>query len=101
MLQPGPGIVGEKKGEVVDDEVVVVRPSQLARQPVIHEPQLWPRLPEYLVMVVGARNRARNGARRMARLKPAGLVVRVRGSDPPHCRSVPHAWDGSLGTPSP
>jgi hypothetical protein len=30
MLQPGPGGVGEEKGEVADDEVVVVRPSQLA-----------------------------------------------------------------------
>jgi hypothetical protein len=45
MLQPGPGSVGEEKGEVADDEVVVVRPSQLARQLVIREPQLWPRLP--------------------------------------------------------
>jgi hypothetical protein len=30
MLQLGPGSVREEKGEVVDDEVVVVRPSQLA-----------------------------------------------------------------------
>jgi hypothetical protein len=45
MLQPGPGSVREKKGEVADDEIVVVRSSQLARQPVIHKPQLWPRLP--------------------------------------------------------
>jgi hypothetical protein len=43
MLQPGPGSVGEEKGEVADDEVVIVRPSQLARQP--REPQLWPCLP--------------------------------------------------------
>jgi hypothetical protein len=28
--------------------------------------------PEYLVMVVGARNRVGNGARRMARLKACG-----------------------------
>jgi hypothetical protein len=28
MLQLGPGSVGEGKGEVADDEVVVVRPSQ-------------------------------------------------------------------------
>jgi hypothetical protein len=27
MLQPGSGDVGEEKGEIVDDEVVVVRPS--------------------------------------------------------------------------
>jgi hypothetical protein len=38
MLQPGLDSVGEEKGEVADDEVVVVRPSQLARQPVIREP---------------------------------------------------------------
>jgi LPS O-antigen subunit length determinant protein (WzzB/FepE family) len=38
MLQPGPSSVREEKGEVADDEVVVVRPSQLARQPVIREP---------------------------------------------------------------
>jgi hypothetical protein len=72
MLQPGPGSVREEEGEVVDDEVVVIRPSQLARQPVIHVPQLRPCLPEYLVMVVGAQNRPGNGARRMARLKTRG-----------------------------
>jgi hypothetical protein len=27
MLQPGPGSVGEEKGEVMNNEVVVVRPS--------------------------------------------------------------------------
>jgi hypothetical protein len=30
MLQLGPGSIGEEQGEVVDDEVVVVRSSQLA-----------------------------------------------------------------------
>jgi hypothetical protein len=45
MLQPGPGSVREKKGEVADDEVVVIRPSQLACQLVIHKPQLRPCLP--------------------------------------------------------
>jgi hypothetical protein len=45
MLQPGPGSIGEEKGEVADDEVVVVRPSQLACQPVIRKPQLLPCLP--------------------------------------------------------
>jgi hypothetical protein len=45
MLQPGPGSVGEEKGEVVHDEVVVVCPSQLARQPVVRKPQHRPRLP--------------------------------------------------------
>jgi hypothetical protein len=38
MLQPGSGNVGEEEGEVADDEVVVVRPSKLACQPVIYEP---------------------------------------------------------------
>jgi hypothetical protein len=72
MLQPCPGSVGEEKGEVADDEVVIVRPSQLACQPVIRKPQLCLVSPEYLVMVVGARNRAGNVARRMARLKTRG-----------------------------
>jgi hypothetical protein len=31
MLQPGSGSVGEEEGEVANDEVVVVRPSKLAR----------------------------------------------------------------------
>jgi hypothetical protein len=38
MLQPGSGSVGEEEGEVVDDEVVIVRPSLLACQSVIREP---------------------------------------------------------------
>jgi hypothetical protein len=45
MLQPSPGSVEEEKGEVADDEVVVVRPSQLACQLVICKPQLQPCLP--------------------------------------------------------
>jgi hypothetical protein len=45
MLQPCPGSIGEEKGEVADDEVVVIRPSQLACQSVIRKPQLWPCLP--------------------------------------------------------
>jgi hypothetical protein len=48
MLQPGPGSVGEEQGEVADDEVVVVRPSQLACQPVVRKPQLRPCLPRVL-----------------------------------------------------
>jgi hypothetical protein len=38
MLQPGPSGVGEKQGEVADDEVVIVRSTQLAGQSVVHEP---------------------------------------------------------------
>ena len=56
----------------MNDEVVITHPSQLAFQSVIRKPQLRPCLPEYLVMVVGARNQAGNGARRMARLKACG-----------------------------
>jgi hypothetical protein len=48
MLQLGLGSVGEEKGEVADDEVVIVCPSQLACQSVICEPQLWPCLPRVL-----------------------------------------------------
>jgi hypothetical protein len=48
MLQPGPGNVGEEQGEVADDEVVVVRPSQLACRPVVRKPQLRPCLPRVL-----------------------------------------------------
>jgi hypothetical protein len=83
MLQPGSGGVREEQGEVADDEVVVVCSSQLACQPVVRKPQLRPCFPEYLVMVVGARNRVGNGARRMARLKacgPGGLGEGLRSS---------------------
>jgi hypothetical protein len=48
VLQPGPGGVGEEHGEVADDKVVVVRPSQLACQPVVRKPQLRPCLPRIL-----------------------------------------------------
>jgi hypothetical protein len=48
MLQPCPGSVGEEHGEVADDEVVIVRPSQLACQPVVRKPQLRPCLPRVL-----------------------------------------------------
>jgi hypothetical protein len=48
MLQPCPGKVGEEEREVADDEVVVVRPSQLACQPIVCKPQLRPCLPRVL-----------------------------------------------------
>jgi hypothetical protein len=48
MLQPGPGGVGEEQGEVADDEVVVVRSSQLAGHPVVRKPQLRPCFPRVL-----------------------------------------------------
>jgi hypothetical protein len=48
MLQPGPSGVGEEQGEVADDEVVIVRSTQLAGQPVVREPQFWRCLPRVL-----------------------------------------------------
>jgi hypothetical protein len=39
VLQPGSGGVGEEQGKVADDEVVIVRPTQLAGQSVFREPQ--------------------------------------------------------------
>jgi hypothetical protein len=48
MLQPGSGGVGEDQGEVADNEVVIVRSTQLAGQPVVRKPQFQPRFPRVL-----------------------------------------------------
>jgi hypothetical protein len=48
MLQPGSGSVGKEQGEVADDEVVIVRSTQLAGQPVVREPQFRPCFPRVL-----------------------------------------------------
>ena len=48
MLQLGPGGVGEEQGEVADDEVVIVRSTQLAGQPVVRKLQFRPRFPRVL-----------------------------------------------------
>jgi hypothetical protein len=48
MLQLGSGGVGEEQGEVADDEVVIVRSTQLVGQPVVHEPQFRPCFPRVL-----------------------------------------------------
>jgi hypothetical protein len=48
MLQPGPGGVGEEQGEVADDEVVIVRSTQLVGQPVVRKPQFRPCFPRVL-----------------------------------------------------
>jgi hypothetical protein len=48
MLQPGASSVREEQGEVADDEVVIVRPTQLAGQPVVREPQFRSRLPRII-----------------------------------------------------
>jgi hypothetical protein len=84
MLQLGSSGVREEQGEVADDEVVIVRSTQVAGQPVVHEPQFRPRLPEYFVIVVGVRNRVGNGACRVARLKACRL-----GSSSEGLRSSP------------
>jgi hypothetical protein len=48
MLLPGSSGVGEEQGEVADHEVVIVRSTQVAGQPVVREPQFRPRLPQVL-----------------------------------------------------
>jgi hypothetical protein len=45
MLQPGSGDVREEKGEVADDEVVIVCSTQLEGQPIVRKPQLRPCFP--------------------------------------------------------
>jgi hypothetical protein len=48
MLQPGSSGIREEQGEVAYDEVVIVRSTQVAGQPVVREPQFRPRLPRVL-----------------------------------------------------
>jgi hypothetical protein len=48
VLQSGASGVGEDQGEVADDEVVIIRSTQLAGQPVVREPQFRSRLPRVL-----------------------------------------------------
>jgi hypothetical protein len=48
MLQPGSGGVGKEQGEVADDEVVIVRSTQLPGQSVVREPQFRPCFPRVL-----------------------------------------------------
>jgi hypothetical protein len=48
MLHPGSSGVREEQGGVADDEVVIVRSTQLAGQLVVREPQFRPRLPRVL-----------------------------------------------------
>jgi hypothetical protein len=48
VLQPGASGVGEEQGEVADDEVVIVRSTQLAGQPVVCKPQFRSRLPRVI-----------------------------------------------------
>jgi hypothetical protein len=48
MLQLGSGGVGEEQGGVADDEVTIVRSTQLAGQSVVREPQFRPCFPRIL-----------------------------------------------------
>jgi hypothetical protein len=48
VFQPGASGVGKEQGEVADDEVVIVRSTQLAGQPVVREPRFRSRLPRVL-----------------------------------------------------
>jgi hypothetical protein len=101
MLQPGPGGVGKEQGEVADDEVVIIRSTRLAGQPVVREPQFRPCFPR--VLGDGSRG-SEPGRERRPSYGPAESLrtgwFGARDSDPPRCRSVPHAWGGSLGAPS-
>ena len=73
MLQPGSGGVGEEHGKVADDEVVIVRSTQLAGQPVVHEPQFLLQLPRVLGDSSRGSEPGRERRCRMARLKACGL----------------------------
>jgi hypothetical protein len=48
VLQPGSSGVGEEQGEVADDEIFIVRSTQLAGQPIVRELQFRSRLPRVL-----------------------------------------------------
>jgi hypothetical protein len=48
VLQPGSSGVGKEQGEVADDEIVIVRSTQVAGLPVVREPQFRSRLPRVL-----------------------------------------------------
>jgi hypothetical protein len=89
VLQPGSSGVGEEQGKVADDEVVIVRSTQLAGQSTVHEPQFWPRLPR--VLCDSSRGSEPGRERRPSYGPAEGRVVRARDSDPPRCRNVPHA----------
>jgi hypothetical protein len=80
MLQPGSGGVGEEQGEVADDEVVVIRSTQLACQLVVCKPQLRPRFPR--VLGDGSRGPEPSRERRPSYGPAEGLRTRwfVRGA---------------------
>jgi hypothetical protein len=101
MLQLGPGGVGEEQGEVADDEVVIVRSTQLAGQPVLRKPQFRPRFPR--VVSGGSRGSEPGRERRLSYGPAESLRTGWFGRGAPILPAVvasPHAWGGSLGAPS-
>jgi hypothetical protein len=81
MLQPGSGGVGEEQGEVADDEVVIVRSTQLAGQPVVHKPQFRPCFPR--VLSDGSRGSEPGRERRPSYGLAKGLRTRRFGQGAP------------------
>jgi hypothetical protein len=101
MLQPGSGSVREEQGEVADDEVVIVRSTQLAGQPVVREPQFRPCFPR--VLGDGSRGSELGREQRPSYGPAESLRTGWFGRGTPILPTVvasPHAWGGSLGAPS-
>jgi len=68
MLEPCSCRVRKMQRKVANDDGIVSRTAQLARQAVVVESEPGIRLPEYLVSVVGCRKRGGKGAARISRL---------------------------------
>jgi hypothetical protein len=101
MLQPGSGGVGEEQGEVEDDEVVIVRSTQLVGQQVVRKPQLRPCFPR--VLSDGSRGSEPGRERRPSYGPTEGLRTWWFGRGASILLAIlasPHAWGGSLGAPS-
>jgi hypothetical protein len=100
MLQPGSGGVGEEQGEVADDDVVIVRSTQLAGQPVVRKPQLRPCFPQ--VLNDGSRGSEPGRERRPSYGPAEGLRTWWFGRGAPILLAVVASSTarGSLGAPS-
>jgi hypothetical protein len=81
MLQPGSGGIREEQGEVADDEVVVIRSTQLAGQPVVRKPQLRSCFPR--VLGDGSRGSELGRERRLSYGPAEGLRTRWFGRGAP------------------
>jgi hypothetical protein len=87
MLQPGSSGVREEQGEVADGEVVIVRSSQLAGQPVVCKPQFRPCFSR--VLGDGSRGSEPGRERRPSYGPAEGLRTRWFGRGAPILRSSP------------